>query len=94
MMVHMKYMIIKGAYGLELPIIFDQTIGHLNMAQNIVDPNRWATEGELKQSILSAGFVIINPDGGVQCYGESVTLEIRSQEGDSDLINKMLGQDE
>ena len=51
---HMKYIIVKGSFGLELPFIFDQSLSHINMAQKLVD--RWDTEGELRQSILSAGF--------------------------------------
>lgn len=85
----MKYIIVKGAFGLELPFIFDQSLGHMDVANNIIDPYRWDTEEEFRHLILSAGFVTLT-DEGLQCYGESVTLKIKSQEGDSRLLNRML----
>lgn len=84
---HMKYIIVKGSFGLELPFIFDQSLSHIDVARNMVDPHRWAEdEKELKHTILSAGFVILT-DEGLQCYGESHTLKMKSQEGDSRLLN-------
>ena len=87
----MKYIIVKGSHGLELPFIFAANISHADMARKIINPHGWDTEQEFKDNIYSAGFVVLT-DKGLECYGKSHTLNIGTQKIDSKLINRMLGK--
>ncbi len=56
------------------PVIFSEAYVHSEMAQG--------------RRVLSAGFVNINEEGKFYAYGESISLDIKSDPRDSDLINK------
>jgi hypothetical protein len=61
------------------PIIFPETIGHVQMAQNM----RWA-----RADIVGAGFVQVRA-GGYVCYGESISLRVKSRDDkDSEVLNR------
>lgn len=78
-MLKMKYIIRAGGHGLPCPVMFGDTENHNDIAYRL--------GGE----IISAGFVDLG-DNGVQCYGESISLNIRSRpEIDSKIINVFFG---
>ena len=75
----MKYIIVdNGLYN--SVIIFDHIVKHNEMAQKM----------HAIESVVSAGFIEI-VDGKFQCYGRSVSLDIKSRPEDSDYINKFMG---
>lgn len=92
MMDYMKYIVIHEDW-LETAIIFDSQINHYEMVQKVLGPMVQDPK-VLKEKVLSAGFVILTPEG-LQCFGRSVTMEINSRgEKDTDLINKRLGKED
>lgn len=76
----MKYLILTKYGVIQHPIIFSDEISHKSMAV-------WLENWSVK--IHSAGFCKLT-DKGFFCYGESVSLGIKSQEGDSEIINLYL----
>ena len=95
-MEHMKYFIFVGELGLPTPIIFCSSLSHYRVARNLLNPHNWDEEGDMLMKIISAGFVILDDQDGIMCYGQSSTLDgiqCRGQE-DSDLINMMLGRED
>ncbi len=65
-----------------LPMVFSELQTHADVARNIFGSN----------PIIGAGFVHVNHEGEYQCYGESVSLRVKSRgEEDSKILNKMLG---
>lgn len=71
-----KYIVIDDC----IPIVFSETIEHKRMA--IV----------VRGEVTGAGFVCIDEDGYYHCYGESVSLNIKSRGiEDSAILNKYLG---
>lgn len=81
----MKYIIgeIKGksvsCFG---PVIFPEWCDHKQTAAKLGITN-----------IQSAGFIDIDMDGKVRCYGESISLDIRSNPYDNPIIQKMFQDD-
>lgn len=75
----MKYIIYDtGLY--DAVIIFDHIAQHNQVAQKM-----YAIE-----SVVSAGFVDI-VDGKFECYGKSISLDIKSRPEDSEYVNKFMG---
>ena len=72
-----KYIIIDSDFG-ELPIVFSELFKHSDMK---------AIQGK----IVSAGFCFIDHNGQYSCYGDSVSLGLKSREEDATILNKMLG---
>jgi hypothetical protein len=74
-----KYIIVvQGA--MVYPVVFGDLLGHNDIARSF---NR--------DFIVSAGFCYINETGEYACYGESVTLKLKSRPEDSAILNKYLG---
>jgi len=74
----LKYIIVDNN-GLETPIIFPVILGH--------------TEVKTPKKVISGGFVYIYiKDNNIQvnCFGESITLKVKSREIDSKIIKKLL----
>lgn len=66
----------------ELPMVFSELQTHADVA--------YAIFGGAK--IIGAGFVHVNREGEYVCYGESVSLRVKSRgDEDSKILNKMLG---
>ena len=76
-MKRVKYIVVESAGGNEVPIIFSDLLAHNEVAGN--------------RTVISAGFVQIypkpegkDPDGcsdvWVSCFGESVTLKVKSRD--------------
>ena len=64
------------------PLVFSQLHAHVDVAH--------AMFGGAK--IIGAGFVQVNREGEYVCYGESVSLNVKSRgDEDSKILNKMLG---
>lgn len=73
----MKYIMVdNGMY--DAPVIFDKAIEHTEVAQWVVG------------AVISAGFIRYTKSG-MQCYGESIGLQIKSREEDSAIVNRMIG---
>ena len=82
MMAYMKYIVVKDDCG-DVPVIFHSIIPHNEMLN--------ALRGEKNWKLVSAGFVVHRSEG-LECYGSSVTLRVKSRNGeDSELISKLLG---
>ena len=65
-----------------IPIVFPETINHADMARNM---------GWKKEDIIGAGFVVV-VDHSYNCYGESVSLRVKSRvEEDEKILNRYLG---
>lgn len=74
----MKYVIIGNAF----PIIFHEAIEHAAVAGSNIPAT-------------SAGFVDIEQSDGkifAKCYGESISLELKSDPCDSELIETLLNK--
>ena len=72
----LKYIIIKDRF--EVPIIFSALLNHKTVAGNL--------------NVISAGFCTIESNNQVSCYGESVSLNIKSRKEDSSIIENTIGQ--
>lgn len=73
-----KYIIINK----DQPVIFSETFLHASVAIALA-PN---------EPITGAGFVEVGIDGSYKCYGESISLKVKSNgEADSKILNKYLG---
>lgn len=73
-----KYVIVKRG-NILYPIIFTDLMGHNE-----------AVHGN--DEVIGAGFCYINREGQYVCYGESVSLKVKSGgEKDSAILNKYLG---
>jgi len=70
----MKYIIFEAETGLRYPVIFSIIIKHSTMSNKI------------KDKTISAGFCKIF-NGKIQCYGQSVSLNLHCNIGDADLLN-------
>ena len=78
-----KYIILEN-FG---PVVFTELMQHSEVARAL----------GANQPITGAGFVYVNADGGYTCYGESISLRVKSNgEDDAKILNKYLGgkQDE
>lgn len=63
------------------PVIFPETLNHAEVAHAL----------NFSQ-VTGAGFVSVSHDGAYQCYGESVSLKVKSNgEADSEILNRYLG---
>jgi hypothetical protein len=65
----MKYIITKGGDV----VLFNNGLTHRDVAYSL----------KFLDEVESAGFVSVSDEGGVNCYGESVSLKIKSR-GDAD----------
>lgn len=73
-----KYIIIDGM----TPVVFPETLTHADVKSSLA-PGADCT---------GAGFVHITHDGAYSCYGESVSLKVKSNgEKDSFILNRYLG---
>ena len=80
-----KYIVTRGLNGIEQPFVFSELASHAEVADALGGPV-WVT---------GAGFCYINETGKYKCYGESVSLKVKSREQvDADLINRLFGIDE
>lgn len=73
----LKYIISNN----RVPILFSEGESHSDVARGV--------------GAMSAGFVNVGWDSAksrfiAECYGESITLHIKSAEGDSDKVDRML----
>ena len=65
-----------------LPMVFSELQTHADVARAVFGGNQ----------IVGAGFVHVNSEGEYVCYGESVSLRVKSRnEEDSKILNTMLG---
>ena len=74
----MKYIIAKIS-GEERVVLFSDSFTHSIMAARL---------GFKKESLVSAGFVSMEPDGAISAFGKSLSLHIRSRECDGEIIMK------
>ena len=75
-----KYIIVDNTDGI-IPVVFTEIATHKDVAR-----------GFMPGTILGAGFCYISHLGQYVCYGESVSLNIKSRdEEDSKILNKFLG---
>lgn len=73
-----KYIICEG----DTPVVFPEILQHADVARNLFG----------QRKISGAGFVYVNSQGSYSCYGESVSLKVKSRnEEDSKILNKYLG---
>jgi len=90
-----KYIMILNDFGMETPIIFPNIMQHVDVMEMM---------GLKKSDILSAGFVRVRPlaeedkislgSGMIQdikytCYGESISIGVKSQPEDSTIVDQM-----
>lgn len=81
MFYHSKYIIYDTGMNV-VPVIFSELQTHAEVAQAFYAHNK----------VIGAGFVFIDKDGKYACYGESVSLKVKSRgEEDSKFLNKYLG---
>jgi hypothetical protein len=73
-----KYVIIMRG-NILYPVVFTDLMGHNEIARS-------------NDEVVGAGFCCINDEGHYTCYGESVSLKVKSR-GDEDarVLNKYLG---
>ena len=65
-----------------IPIVFAETIEHKRMALVI------------RGTVDGAGFCYIDDNGRYHCYGESISLNVKSRgEEDAKILNRYLGVD-
>jgi hypothetical protein len=75
-----KYIIVDNKDGI-IPVVFTELAVHKEVAR-----------GFMPGKILGAGFCWINGDGRYECYGESTSLNVKSNdEDDAKILNKFLG---
>lgn len=76
---NMKYIVFNNGMN-DIPIIFPNFIEHNVMAEKFTP---WTP--------IRAGFIAFDWDGGLNCYGDSFTLKLKSNSKiDNCLINKAL----
>lgn len=74
----MKYLVIRTPRG-EEPVVFSAAFMHADLAQRLAPAE-----------VIAAGFVQLTPEG-IECYGSSVGLHIRSRgASDAALVTKAL----
>lgn len=66
-------------------IVFSDLLEHNKVAFSL---------GGMIYDIIGAGFCYINADNEYTCYGESVSLKVKSGENDSKELNRVLGVSE
>lgn len=84
---NMKYVIVEYR-GCELPILFDPILGH----DQVVNPNI----GALRLSAGEVSFVVsgVLEEILVSCWGQSITLGLKSRgESDEKLIKKLINKE-
>lgn len=65
----------------DMPYIFPEFINHIDFAHRVTG-----------KPVTSAGFVYVDSEGSYKCYGESISLKLKSNpEADNKLLNKFLG---
>ena len=65
-----------------MPYIFPEMISH----------DRFAYQMNAADMVTSAGFVYVNAEGSYSCYGESISLRVKSNPtADNKILNKFLG---
>lgn len=79
-MAKMKYIVVKKG-SFELPYIFSELVNHSDVARQVAP---------FAEAVLGAGFCDIS-GGKFTCYGESLTLSIKSRKDvDSGVLNNYL----
>lgn len=74
-----KYIIIDTLIAM-LPVVFSDLATHRDIANGV------------GSNVIGAGFCYINDEGKYVCYGESVSLNVKSRgDEDSKILNKFLG---
>lgn len=86
---NMKYIVYLDGWGLPTPIVFPDSIQHRQMAVDIMGPVGLQQDSTGASRILGAGFIILTSDG-LECFGNSVSLNVKARDEDTVLINKML----
>lgn len=85
----MKYIMFSidhnGLWAQRVPIIFPNFLEH-NQVASTIKPQIEALANGRPTTIVSAGFY--NPNMR-QCYGDSVSLQVESLEGDTMIIQEM-----
>ena len=82
-MSHESKYIIASIGGVQTPVVFSENLVHADVAMALAGYGR----------VSGAGFCIVD-DEGYHCYGESTSLNIKSNyEVDSKILNRMLGVD-
>lgn len=74
----MKYIIVDTGFQ-ERAYLFSGGLNHSDVAARL----------NVRDQIVSAGHVRISCDGAF-CYGESITLKVRSRDQDTAILNKEL----
>ena len=73
----MKYITYINFDSITCCVIFDKCTDHIAMSK-----------GLMYRNILGAGFVSFGDDGTIHCYGESISLNIKSNDKDASIIEK------
>lgn len=82
----MKYIMIERQYGQPIPILFPATLNHADMMSGI--------SNVVVGAPISAGFVAINDDASVSCFGASTGLKLRANPSeDNRIISNLLTAD-
>jgi hypothetical protein len=79
----MKY-IIARRNGEEVPVVFSSSLTHATVASRL---------GFRGPDLVSAGFVSLDKDAKINCYGKSISLHLRSRPEDSDVIGRELASE-
>jgi hypothetical protein len=78
-----KYVVISVG-SCPVPIVFSDLLQHAEVARPL-------TNG-IPERVLGAGFCHIDENGRYFCYGDSVSLKVKSRDDvDSAVLNKFLG---
>jgi hypothetical protein len=76
-----KYIIVKSSEG-TYPFLFSKSITHSFFYSTV----KKAIPGS-NPSVVGAGFAQISANGNIYCYGESISLNVKSNKEDSDIFN-------
>ena len=77
----MKYIVVRLG-NTQKAVVFTPYLTHAVVAQNL---------GFKEKNVISAGFVHLDQEGNLTCYGKSVSLRLRSRPEDADIIMEDLG---
>jgi hypothetical protein len=72
----MKYIIVKLG-DTERPIVFASALTHSTVAHNL---------GFKGKSVISAGFINMDPVEGLLCFGKSISLHLKSRPIDTGIV--------
>lgn len=81
----MKYIILDSTSRGPRPFIFAETETHNEFVARVKN---------MDEIVVGAGFVQIHyQNRALECFGRSVSLDVKSRPEDSNLINRLLGVD-